>query len=209
MQNRLLALGYWLPGVTGVYDYFTQQAVYAFQKYNDLPRTGSFDLVELVKLGNADRPVPRSTSGYVIEIDKTRQVLIVANNGHADWVFNASSGSDHPYVSEGVRYTAHTPEGNFNVIRSVERVRQEPARPAVPAEVLHQHRDRGARVHRRAAVPGVARLRPGVERRDGLHLEREHHADRHHGLGLSLSQAQIRRPGRSSNAARAIEGRRS
>ena len=119
MQNRLLGLGYWMPAVTGTYDYFTQQAVYAFQKYNNLPRTGSFGLIELVKLSNADRPVPRSTSGYVIEIDKTHQVIIVANNGHADWVFNASSGSDHPYVSEGVRYTAHTPEGNFNVIRSV------------------------------------------------------------------------------------------
>ena len=106
----------------------------------------------------------------MIEIDKTRQVLIVANNGHADWVFNASSGSDHPYVSEGVRYTAHTPEGNFNVIRVGRRLRQEPARPAVPAEVLHEHRDRRARLHRRAAVSGLARLRPGLERRDRLHL---------------------------------------
>jgi len=119
MQNRLLQLGYWIPAVNGVYDSLTQQAVYAFQKYNNLPRTGNFGLVELAKLSNADRPVPRSTSGYTIEIDKTRQVIIVANNGRADWVFNGSSGSDHPYVSEGVGYSAHTPEGNFNVIRSV------------------------------------------------------------------------------------------
>ena len=81
---------------------------------------GAVDLVTHNKLNDAQRPVPRSTSGYVIEIDKTRQVLIVAANGRANWVFNASSGSDHPYTSEGVRYTAHTPEGNFNVIRSVD-----------------------------------------------------------------------------------------
>jgi ribosomal protein L24E len=120
MQTRLLALGYWLPGVNGVYDALTQQAVWAFQKYSNLPRTGSFGLADLATLSDASRPVPRSTSGYVIEIDKTRQVLIVANGGHADWVFNASSGSDHPYTSEGVGYSAHTPEGNFNVIRSVD-----------------------------------------------------------------------------------------
>ena len=58
-------------------------------------------------------PVPRSTSGYVIEIDKTRQVLIVANGGHAEWVFNASTGSDHPYTLDGVGYSAHTPEGHL------------------------------------------------------------------------------------------------
>jgi ribosomal protein L24E len=120
MQTRLLALGYWMPGVSGTYDSLTQQAVYAFQKYNNLPRTGTIGLLELAKLNDSVRPVPRSTSGYMIEIDKTRQVLIVANNGHADWVLNASSGSDHPYTSEGVGYSAHTPEGNFNVIRSVD-----------------------------------------------------------------------------------------
>ena len=57
----------------------------------------------------------------MIEIDKTRQVLIVANNGQAQWVFNASSGSDHPYDARRRQtYSAHTPEGNFNVIRSVD-----------------------------------------------------------------------------------------
>jgi ribosomal protein L24E len=120
LQTRLLAEGYWIPGVSGVYDSLTQQAVWAFQKYNNLPRTGSFGLFELAKLNEGIRPVPRSTSGYVTEIDKTHQVIIVANNGHAEWVFNASSGSDHPYTSQGVGYSAHTPEGNFNFIRSVD-----------------------------------------------------------------------------------------
>ena len=35
-------------------------------------------------------------------------------------MFNASSGSDHPYTLEGVGYSAHTPEGMFNVIRAVD-----------------------------------------------------------------------------------------
>jgi len=120
VQTHLLALGYWLPGVDGIYSTLTQQAVYAFQKYNNLPRTGTVDLVTHNRLQDATRPVPRSKTGYVIEIDKTRQVLIVANNGQAQWVFNTSTGSDHPYVLDGQTFSAHTPEGNFNVIRSVD-----------------------------------------------------------------------------------------
>jgi lipoprotein-anchoring transpeptidase ErfK/SrfK len=120
VQQRLLDLGFWIPGVTGVYDSLTQQAVYAFQKWNGMPRTGDVDDATRSALNTASHPRPRTTAGYVIEIDKTRQVLIVANNGAAVWIFNASSGSDIPYTSEGVRYSAHTPEGFFNVLRQVD-----------------------------------------------------------------------------------------
>ena len=120
VQQRLLDLGFWLPGVTGSYDSLTQQAVYAFQKWNFMPRTGDVDNATRDRLNTASRPVPHSTGGYLIEIDKTRQVLIVASGGIAEWVFNASSGSDNPYVSQGVGYSAHTPEGFFNVIRQVD-----------------------------------------------------------------------------------------
>ena len=120
VQRRLLSLGYWMPAADGSYGYSTQQAVYAFQKASRLPRTGSVDLVTLNRLNNASRIRPRSTSGYWIEVDKTRQILIVANGGRTAWVFNASSGSDVPYTLDGVRYSAHTPEGMFNIIRQVD-----------------------------------------------------------------------------------------
>jgi lipoprotein-anchoring transpeptidase ErfK/SrfK len=120
VQQRLLALGYWLGGVSGAYDYTTQQAVFAFQKALSLPRTGSVDLWTLIRLNTASRVVPRSRSGYVIEIDKRRQILIVASGGRLAWVFNASSGSDVPYTLDGVEYSAHTPEGVFNILRQVD-----------------------------------------------------------------------------------------
>jgi lipoprotein-anchoring transpeptidase ErfK/SrfK len=120
VQQRLLALGYWMPAADGIYGYTTQQAVYAFQKANRLPRTGSVDLATRNRLNTATRIVPRSTSGYWIEIDKTRQILIVASGGRLAWVFNASSGSDVPYTLDGVRYSAHTPEGMFNILRQVD-----------------------------------------------------------------------------------------
>ncbi len=49
-------------------------------------------------------------------------MLIVVSGGRASWIFNASSGSDHPYTLDGVRYSAHTPEGNFNISHVVDGV---------------------------------------------------------------------------------------
>ncbi len=120
LQNRLLQLGYWLPGVDGVFGDLTQQAVWAFQKYNGLARTGLVDAATQQAFRTAQRPVPRSASGYVVEVDKARQVLMVTTNGYVSWIFNASSGSDHPYLLDGVRYSAHTPEGVFTIIRQVD-----------------------------------------------------------------------------------------
>jgi hypothetical protein len=120
VQNRLVSQGYWLPGVNGVFDDNMQQAVYAFQKANGLPRTGTVDPATQIKFRTATRPRARSTSGNEIEIDKGRQILLVVSNGTVRYVLNASTGSDHPYTLDGVRYSAHTPEGVFTVIRQVD-----------------------------------------------------------------------------------------
>jgi len=120
IQNRLLAMGYWLPGANGVFDDNMLQAIYAFQKANGLARTGAVDPATQAKFRTATRPRPRSTAGTMIEIDKTRQILMVVENGYARYTFNASTGSDHPYVLDGVLYSAHTPEGVFSVIRQVD-----------------------------------------------------------------------------------------
>lgn len=119
LQHRLLNLGYWIPGVNGSYDDNTMHAVTAFQKVHGLARTGAVDLATQAAFRDARRPVPRSTSGVVAEVDKARQVLMFTNNGAVQWVFDVSTGSDHPYVLDGVRYSAHTPEGVWTVVRQV------------------------------------------------------------------------------------------
>jgi peptidoglycan hydrolase-like protein with peptidoglycan-binding domain len=119
IQKRLTSLGFWLPGVNGVFDANTQQAVWAFQKANHLARTGVIDAATQKAFRTATRPKPRSTSGYHYEVNKTLQIAIVAVNGYAKYIFNTSTGSDHPYTLDGVRYSAHTPEGQFTVIRQV------------------------------------------------------------------------------------------
>jgi len=119
-QLRLLAIGYWLPAVDGAFGPLMQQAVYAFQKANGLPRTGAIDPLTQAVMRTAGRPHARSTSGPVIEIDKTRQILMIVLNGAVRYTLNTSTGSDIPYTLDGVRYSAHTPEGIFTVIRQVD-----------------------------------------------------------------------------------------
>jgi peptidoglycan hydrolase-like protein with peptidoglycan-binding domain len=119
-QLRLAGMSYWLPSVNGVFDNNMQQAVYAFQKANGLPRTGQIDALTQAVMRSASRPRARSTSGPMIEIDKARQILMIVLNGSVRYTFNASTGSDIPYTLDGVRYTAHTPEGMFTVIRQVD-----------------------------------------------------------------------------------------
>jgi lipoprotein-anchoring transpeptidase ErfK/SrfK len=123
LQQRLVALGYWLGTPEGQYGPLTQQAVYAFQKLHDLPRTGRVDPATQAAFRNARRPLPRSTSGYMIEVDKAHQVVIVARNGRADWVFNTSTGTEGPYTYGGVTYIAHTPPGFHKIIRQIDGIR--------------------------------------------------------------------------------------
>ena len=115
--------GYWTGGANGVFGPLTQQAVWAFQKINGLNRSGVVDDATRIAFRTAQRPTPRSTSGYVAEVDKGRQVVIIANNGHTNWVFNTSTGTDRMYTFEGHQYLADTPTGHFVMNRQIDGVR--------------------------------------------------------------------------------------
>ena len=119
IQRRLLELGYWGP-VDGRFGPLTLQQVYAFQKANNLPRDGRLSPEEVALLARADRPQPRSTAGYVVEVDKARQLLIVARDGRAELVFNTSTGNGARYAPGAV---AVTPEGRFRVQRHINGLR--------------------------------------------------------------------------------------
>jgi peptidoglycan hydrolase-like protein with peptidoglycan-binding domain len=123
LQLRLESMGYWTGGVNGVFGPLTQQAVWAFQKVSGLPRTGAVDDATRIAFRTAQRPVPRSPSGYVAEVDKGRQVVIIARNGRAEYVFNTSTGTERPYTFAGRQYLADTPPGRFTVNRQVDGVR--------------------------------------------------------------------------------------
>ena len=120
LQKHLLALGYWIDAASGSYGLTTQQAVYAFQKVEGLPRSGVVDIQTSQRLTIARRPKPASTSGYVAEVDKAHQVIKIERDGVTLWVINTSTGSGIPYVLDGTRFTAQTPDGHFTVSRQID-----------------------------------------------------------------------------------------
>lgn len=123
LQQRLLAMGFWLPSANGRFDSNTTQAVYAFQKANGLPRDGKIGPEDQAALNAGARPSPVSTSGDLVEVDKGRQLLFIVRNGATQWAFNTSTGSETNYTYEGNTYRAHTPEGRFTFDRQIDGVR--------------------------------------------------------------------------------------
>src|SRR5437764_1139605 len=72
------------------------------------------------------RPAPRSTSGYVIEIDLKKQIIMLVQDGKLSLVFNTSTGSGKHYERDGNTYLATTPPGHFTVSRQIDGWRDAP-----------------------------------------------------------------------------------
>ena len=122
LQARLDALGYWVP-VDGRWGQLTTQALYALQKSAGIARTGNFDEATARALDAGVLPQPRSTSGYVAEVDKSMQILMLVSNGRLVKVINVSTGSGARYRSGSGYETAVTPEGNFTIQRQINGLR--------------------------------------------------------------------------------------
>jgi lipoprotein-anchoring transpeptidase ErfK/SrfK len=120
LQQRLVALGYWLGSPDGTYGDLTAQAVTALQKVAGMGRDGVFGPRTRAALDAGERPSAHSTSGHVVEIDLAHQVLLVVNGGRVARILNASSGSGAWYTApDGHRAHAVTPRGKYTVFRSV------------------------------------------------------------------------------------------
>jgi lipoprotein-anchoring transpeptidase ErfK/SrfK len=109
LLERLRELGYAAPSPRTVFDSDAQQAVYAFQKAQRLERTGVADAAFWQRLARPAEVVPRHRfPASHIEIDKTRQILMVVRNGRAVLVSPVSTGGGY-----------WTPEGRFSIIRKI------------------------------------------------------------------------------------------
>jgi len=107
LERRLAQLHYALRGIDGTYGQDTFEAVVAFQKVNGLPRTGRVEEWLWRRLARAG--VPRAQlAGDYIEVDKTRQVLFVVDDGVVTKVLHVSTGA-----------TGNTPLGSWQVYRKV------------------------------------------------------------------------------------------
>ncbi len=106
IQQRLAALGY-LNGsdATGSADYPTEQALLAFQGWEDLDRTGTVTGQTQVALFKASRPSPAARRpGRRIEIYTDKGVLLMTEHGEVVRAIHTSTGS-----------LGRTPAGDFHV----------------------------------------------------------------------------------------------
>lgn len=120
LQRRLSALGYWLGTPDGTFGDSTEQAAYALQKAAGISRDGIVGPDTSVALAQGVVPHPRSTSGYVVEVDLADDLLMIVDNGRLTAVLNTSTGGGYSYVEDGTRAIGTTPVGIFHVYRQVD-----------------------------------------------------------------------------------------
>jgi L,D-transpeptidase-like protein/sporulation and spore germination protein/putative peptidoglycan binding protein len=106
VQLRLAELGFLdRSDVTGADDYLTEQALLAFQGWEDLDRTGTVTGQTQVALFRAGTPRPAShRRGKHVEISLARGVVLLVEDGKVVRVVHASTGS-----------LGRTPTGDFHV----------------------------------------------------------------------------------------------
>jgi hypothetical protein len=108
---RLKALGYETPSTTQYFDYDVLQSVYAFEKVENLDRTGVVDATFWAHLDNPVVPKPRYLQpGAHIEVDKAKQVLYVVRDGKVVHI--------SPVSTAGLP-GRFTPVGQFSIFRKV------------------------------------------------------------------------------------------
>jgi len=124
-QLKLLELGFWLADPNGKFDDTTAQAVMAFQKYFQLRPTGNINAATAHLLEEITNPATATTKeGTLAEVDKSRQLLFLVQDGITTYVMNTSTGDDRAYEEPDgntpgvmIKGTAVTPVGSFKIDR--------------------------------------------------------------------------------------------
>ncbi len=105
LLRGLAKLGFRTPGISSTLSWQATDSIVAFQKAYKLPRTYVFDGDDWRKFAAARRIRPRFKGPKLhIEIDKTRQILLVVRNGRVLHILPTSTGA-----------TGNTPEGKWKI----------------------------------------------------------------------------------------------
>ncbi|WP_106817160.1 L,D-transpeptidase family protein [Janibacter massiliensis] len=141
LQWRLYSHGYWLDRrYPGYFDTTTAQAVMAFQKMRGLTRDGICGPATWRALDSITRPVARTKSGSIIEVNKRRQVMIAVVNGRVAWVFNTSTGAP----------STPTPVGRWRFQRAINGMDRSPLGTLWRPRYFY----RGYAIHGSRSIPG-------------------------------------------------------
>jgi peptidoglycan hydrolase-like protein with peptidoglycan-binding domain len=103
VEQRLDALHYFVGPVDGKYDDDTYQAVMAFQKTNNMGRTGTLNQTVWSAMQTAKDPAPLvpGGGGHRVEIDLNRQVLFLYEGGKLSKIIAVSSGTSETPTPTG------------------------------------------------------------------------------------------------------------
>jgi hypothetical protein len=104
-MRRSAALGLHTPGATTLWDHRVSDVILAFHKAKGMARTTSMNLATWRRMSASSRLRPRYTRPYNhVEVDKTRQILMLVRNGRVRGTIHVSTGA-----------TGNTPLGNWNI----------------------------------------------------------------------------------------------
>ena len=147
----LLARLHYQPGpANGYYGYDVHHAVMAFQKVERLPATGFWTKLERARTAHpAAWRVRYPGVGRAVEVDITRQVLVLSEHGVVRAIVDVSTGTERPYTFKGVTDVAHTPRGRFSVFFKVDGIRISPLGALYRPSFFY----RGWAIHGSASVP--------------------------------------------------------
>ncbi|WP_239133970.1 L,D-transpeptidase family protein [Rugosimonospora africana] len=149
LQQQLTSLGYWVGNADGKFGSVTQQAVFALQKAAKLSRSGTVTAATQKALDAGTRPKARSTSGHIIEVDLSRDLLMFVTNGHVDYILNTSTGGGYVYYDQGTRNVAKTPKGHFKTYRVIDA----PHRSSLGLLIRPRYFTGGYAIHGDGSVP--------------------------------------------------------
>lgn len=151
LQQRLQDLRFWVGPVDGVFGWLTEQAVYAFQKANDITVDGLVGPETRTALADPVVASPRSSEGRVTEIDKASQLIYAVLDGRLEWVFHTSTGTELPYEHpNGYTALADTPPGSHTVFWQTERWEEGVLGPLYSPKYFHED---GIAVHGYDDIP--------------------------------------------------------
>jgi peptidoglycan hydrolase-like protein with peptidoglycan-binding domain len=118
LQKRLRALHYDVGPPSDFYGWDLLHAVTAFQKVQGFSRTGAADPDVWARLAHPKVPhlIHTDVSGTSVEVDLTRQILMIGENGKVWRILDTSTAGGYTYTdSAGYAATAITPTGFFHI----------------------------------------------------------------------------------------------
>jgi lipoprotein-anchoring transpeptidase ErfK/SrfK len=151
-EQLLANLGYLVTNSNGRIDFMTRHAVMAFQKVEGLKRTGVLTASVLERLRAASAPAARFGGPAHIEVDITRQVLLMVNDdGAVSLIVPVSTGSGERYFDKDRKRwdVASTPRGEFRIERKINGARKAPLGQIYYPSYFHE----GWAIHGSGSIP--------------------------------------------------------